>query len=64
MFWLIIFIFIKLQQVICCMTLPRIRTKSGQIVQQQSSGSVQVSNRILGKDRENIGGFGKGKDGN
>ena len=46
------------------MTLPRIRTKSGQIVQQQSSGSPQVSNRILGKDRENIGGFGKGKDGN
>ena len=44
------------------MTPPEIRTKIGQAVQQLSSGSPQVSNRILGKDRENIGGIGKGKD--
>ena len=62
MFWLIIFIFIILQQVSCCMTPPGIRTKIGQAVQQLSSGSPRVSNRILGKDRENIGGIGKGKD--
>ena len=61
MFWLI-FIFTILQQVSCCMTLPRIRTKSGQAVQQLSSGSPQVSDRIVEKNRENIGGIGKGKD--
>ena len=44
------------------MTLPRIRTKSGQAVQQLSSGSPQVSDRIVEKNRENIGGIGKGKD--